>query len=53
MAITKHLMKWKWRIDAKIGCFVVDNFIELQMLNAIAAEKRQKVKIFAAYYAGC
>jgi diaminopimelate decarboxylase len=32
-------------IDAKIGCFVVDNFIELQMLNAIAGEKRQKVKI--------
>ncbi|TXK83512.1 diaminopimelate decarboxylase [Paenibacillus sp. N3.4] len=32
-------------IDAKIGCFVVDNFIELQMLNAIAAEKNQKVKI--------
>ncbi|SDN89139.1 diaminopimelate decarboxylase [Paenibacillus sp. yr247] len=32
-------------IDAKIGCFVVDNFIELQMLNAIAGEKRQKVNI--------
>ncbi|MBD0380652.1 diaminopimelate decarboxylase [Paenibacillus sedimenti] len=32
-------------IDAKIGCFVVDNFIELHLLNAIAFEKRQKVKI--------
>jgi diaminopimelate decarboxylase len=32
-------------LDAKIGCFVVDNFVELQMLNAIAAEKRQTVKI--------
>jgi diaminopimelate decarboxylase len=32
-------------LDAKIGCFVVDNFIELQLLNAIAGEKRQKVNI--------
>ncbi|WP_409346549.1 diaminopimelate decarboxylase [Paenibacillus sp. MBLB4367] len=32
-------------IDAKIGCFVVDNFIELHLLNAIAAEKREKVKV--------
>jgi diaminopimelate decarboxylase len=32
-------------LDAKIGCFVVDNFIELQVLNAIAGEKRQKVNI--------
>lgn len=32
-------------IDAKIGCFVVDNMVELHLLNAIAGEKRQKVKI--------
>jgi diaminopimelate decarboxylase len=32
-------------LDAKIGCFVVDNFVELQILNAIAAEKRQKVDV--------
>ncbi|OPH60857.1 diaminopimelate decarboxylase [Paenibacillus ferrarius] len=32
-------------IDAQIGCFVVDNFIELQLLNAIAGDKRQKVKV--------
>jgi diaminopimelate decarboxylase len=32
-------------IDAKIGCFVVDNFIELEILNAIAGEKKQKVNI--------
>lgn len=32
-------------VDAKIGCFVVDNFVELQMLNAIAGEKKQKVNI--------
>lgn len=32
-------------IDAKIGCFVVDNFVELHMLNAIAAEKNAKVNI--------
>jgi diaminopimelate decarboxylase len=32
-------------LDAKIGCFVVDNFIELEVLNAIAAVKKQKVNI--------
>ncbi|WP_010273958.1 diaminopimelate decarboxylase [Paenibacillus senegalensis] len=32
-------------IDAKIGCFVVDNFVELHMLNAIAAEKNAQVNI--------
>ncbi|MEK8127465.1 diaminopimelate decarboxylase [Paenibacillus filicis] len=32
-------------LDAGIGCFVVDNFIELHMLNALAGEKRKKAKI--------
>jgi diaminopimelate decarboxylase len=32
-------------IDAGIGCFVVDNTVELHMLNAIAAEKRVVVKV--------
>ncbi|WP_159882898.1 diaminopimelate decarboxylase [Paenibacillus puerhi] len=32
-------------LDAGIGCFVVDNFIELHMLNAIAGEKRKKTKV--------
>ncbi|TBL79803.1 diaminopimelate decarboxylase [Paenibacillus thalictri] len=32
-------------LDAGIGCFVVDNFIELHMLNAIAGEKRKKAKM--------
>lgn len=41
----KTIAELEMAIDAKIGCFVVDNFIELQMLNAIAGEKRQKVKI--------
>ncbi|MDF2644264.1 MAG: diaminopimelate decarboxylase [Paenibacillus sp.] len=41
----KTIAELEMAIDAKIGCFVVDNFIELQMLNAIAEEKRQKVKI--------
>jgi len=31
-------------IDANIGCFVVDNFVELRLLNAMAGEKRRKVK---------
>ncbi|WP_261301163.1 diaminopimelate decarboxylase [Paenibacillus andongensis] len=41
----KTIAELEMAIDAKIGCFVVDNFIELQMLNAIAEEKHQKVKI--------
>ncbi|WP_080838536.1 diaminopimelate decarboxylase [Cohnella massiliensis] len=32
-------------LDAGIGCFVVDNFVELAMLNAIAAEKDKQVNI--------
>ncbi|KEQ26153.1 diaminopimelate decarboxylase [Paenibacillus tyrfis] len=32
-------------VNAKIGCFVVDNFVEMHMLNAIAGEKRQKVNV--------
>jgi len=32
-------------IDAEIGCFVVDNVVELHMLQAIAAEKSRKVNI--------
>ncbi|WP_442601162.1 diaminopimelate decarboxylase [Paenibacillus sp. KN14-4R] len=32
-------------IDAKIGCFVVDNFVELHVLNAIAMEKGQVVNV--------
>lgn len=32
-------------IDAAIGCFVVDNIVELHMLQAIAAEKNKKVNI--------
>lgn len=32
-------------LDAQIGCFVVDNFIELHMLNELAAKKGQRVKI--------
>jgi diaminopimelate decarboxylase len=41
----KTPMEIEMAIDAKIGCFVVDNFVELHLLNAIAAEKDQKVKI--------
>lgn len=32
-------------LDAKIGCFVVDNFTEIHLLQAMAAEKNQTVKI--------
>jgi len=31
-------------LDANIGCFVVDNFVELRMLNAMAAERGKRVK---------
>ncbi|MFC0214276.1 diaminopimelate decarboxylase [Paenibacillus chartarius] len=32
-------------LDAKIGCFVVDNFVELHMLNALAGEKGVKANV--------
>jgi diaminopimelate decarboxylase len=32
-------------LDAGIGCFVVDNFVELELLNAMAAERGRKVNI--------
>lgn len=41
----KSVEEIEMAIDAKIGCFVVDNFIELHLLNLIASEKKQKVKV--------
>ncbi|AJY77221.1 diaminopimelate decarboxylase [Paenibacillus beijingensis] len=32
-------------LDAEIGCFVVDNFTELRLLNALAGDKGKKVNI--------
>ncbi|RAV03606.1 diaminopimelate decarboxylase [Paenibacillus sp. YN15] len=32
-------------LDAEIGCFVVDNFVELELLNAMAGERGRKVNI--------
>jgi diaminopimelate decarboxylase len=32
-------------LDANIGCFVVDNFVELQLLNALAADKGKRVNV--------
>ncbi|RCW51167.1 diaminopimelate decarboxylase [Paenibacillus prosopidis] len=32
-------------LEAGIGCFVVDNFMELQLLNALAGDKGKKVNI--------
>jgi diaminopimelate decarboxylase len=32
-------------LDANIGCFVVDNFIEMQLLNALAADKGKHVNV--------
>ncbi|MFC4777507.1 diaminopimelate decarboxylase [Paenibacillus sp. GCM10023252] len=32
-------------LDANIGCFVVDNFVELDLLNALAAAQGKKVNI--------
>lgn len=32
-------------LKANIGCFVVDNFVELQMLNALAAEQGKTVNV--------
>lgn len=35
----------KMAIDANIGCIVVDNFYELELLNQICAEKKVKAEI--------
>lgn len=32
-------------LNARIGCFVVDNFVELGLLNGMAAEKGMKVNV--------
>lgn len=32
-------------LDANIGCFVVDNFVEIQLLNALAADKGKTVNV--------
>ncbi|MFD2672840.1 diaminopimelate decarboxylase [Marinicrinis sediminis] len=32
-------------LDAQIGCFVVDNFVELKLLNAMAGERSSKVNV--------
>ena len=32
-------------LDAKIGCFVVDNFTEMQLLNELAKERGRTVKV--------
>lgn len=32
-------------LDAGIGCFVVDNFVELELLNAMAGERGRKVNV--------
>jgi len=32
-------------LDANIGCFVVDNFVELQLLSALAGERGKQVNV--------
>jgi len=32
-------------LDANIGCFVVDNFVELHLLNALAGDKSKQVNV--------
>lgn len=41
----KTLDEIEMALDANIGCFVVDNEIELHLLQAVAAEKGRQVKI--------
>ncbi|MEK3776792.1 diaminopimelate decarboxylase [Paenibacillus sp. FSL K6-4396] len=41
----KTLEEIKMALDAEIGCFVVDNFNELHLLQAVAADKNRKVNI--------
>ena len=41
----KTVEEMEMAIDAGIGCFVVDNFVELHVLESVAAEKNVKVNI--------
>ncbi|WP_405170070.1 diaminopimelate decarboxylase [Paenibacillus sp. FSL H8-0280] len=41
----KTLEEIEMALDAEIGCFVVDNFSELHLLQAVAADKNRKVNI--------
>lgn len=41
----KTLDECRLAVDAKIRCFVVDNFVEIQMLQQLAEEKNQTVSV--------
>ncbi|WP_434750501.1 diaminopimelate decarboxylase [Paenibacillus amylolyticus] len=41
----KTLEEIEMALDAEIGCFVVDNFNELHLLQAVAADKNRKVNV--------
>lgn len=41
----KSLDEIAMALDAKIGCFVVDNFYELHLLDQLAAERGEKVSV--------
>jgi diaminopimelate decarboxylase len=41
----KSIEELKMAIDANIGCIVVDNFYELELLNQLCADKQVKAKI--------
>src|SRR6478736_8008663 len=41
----KTIEEIEMALDANIGCFVVDNFTELEVLHALAAERKQKASI--------
>ncbi|MEB2266138.1 MULTISPECIES: diaminopimelate decarboxylase [Priestia] len=41
----KTIEEMEMALDANIGCFVVDNFTELEVLHALAAERKQKASI--------
>ncbi|KAA8782247.1 diaminopimelate decarboxylase [Paenibacillus polysaccharolyticus] len=41
----KTIEEIEMALDAEIGCFVVDNFNELHLLQAVAADKNRKVNI--------
>lgn len=41
----KSIDEIKLALDAQIGCFVVDNFYELELLNDLAMERNQQVAV--------
>ncbi len=49
----KSMAELELAFDAKIGCIVVDNFYEIQLLKEISERRQQKNAYFTACHSRC